>query len=93
MTDKLIAHDEAKEKTLYLHGKYDEAYKTLNTYITQQEQFAKDVANYFHVIEVFDKYKREHPDKTDEEIKEVLKDEVNTYRELHKLLSKVGKEE
>lgn len=37
--DKLITHDEAKENTLYLHGKYGEAYKTLNDYITQQEQF------------------------------------------------------
>ena len=45
----MITHDEAKEKTLYLHGKYDEAYKTLNTYITQQEQFAKDVARYFEL--------------------------------------------
>ena len=45
----MITHDEAKENTLYLHGKYDNAYKTLNDYITQQEQFAKDVARYFEL--------------------------------------------
>ena len=45
----MITHDEAKEKALFLHGKYDEAYKTLNDYITQQEQFAKDVKRYFEL--------------------------------------------
>ena len=45
----MITHEEAKENTLYLHGKYDNAYKTLNDYITQQEQFAKDVARYFEL--------------------------------------------
>jgi tRNA(Ile2) C34 agmatinyltransferase TiaS len=29
----MITHDEAKEKALFLHGKYDEAYKTLKGYI------------------------------------------------------------
>ena len=50
MIDKTITHDEARENTLYLHGKYDEAYNTLNDYITQQEQFAKDVARYFEIL-------------------------------------------
>lgn len=96
MTDKLITSEEVrkhfdnhKQQLEDYYGPFeDDDIDLIDNYIAQQEQFAKDVARYFNVIEVFDKYKREHPDKTDEEIKEVLKDEVNTYRELHKRLSK-----
>ena len=37
----MITHEEARERTLYLHGKYDEAYKTLNNYISQQEKITE----------------------------------------------------
>lgn len=49
MTDKLITHEEARQKTIYIYGEYDNAYKTLNDYITQQEQRDKDVARYFEL--------------------------------------------
>ena len=52
----MITHEEARERTLYLHGKYDEAYKTLNDYISQQEQLQaehealkRDIARYFEL--------------------------------------------
>ena len=88
MTKKeTISHDKA---SFYMAFKYLNKERTFEMwdYIEKNKQFEKDVARYFHVIEVFDKYKRENPDKTDDEIKEVLKDEVNTYRELHIKLTK-----
>ena len=78
----MITHEEAREKTLYLHGKYDEAYKTLNDYISQQEKLQaehealkKDVARFFEL----DGY---YMDMITEE-----------YSKLIDKLSKVGKEE
>ena len=75
----MITHDEAKEKALFLHGKYDEAYKTLNDYINQQEQFAKDVAKLMYYLEYKEKW-------TD-----ALTESLNFY--YYKVLNKVGKEE
>jgi hypothetical protein len=75
----MITHDEAKEKALFLHGKYDEAYKTLNDYITQQEQFAKDVAKLMYYLEYKEKW-------TD-----ALTESLNFY--YYKVLNKIGKEE
>jgi hypothetical protein len=75
----MITHDEAKEKALFLHGKYDEAYKTLNDYITQQEQFAKDVAKLMYYLEYKEKWTND------------LTERLNFY--YYKVLNKVGKEE
>jgi len=49
----------------------------MKSYITFKEIPTTTKTKLFHVIS-----------KTDEEIKEVLKDEVNTYRELHRKLTK-----
>ena len=75
----MITHDEAKEKALFLHGKYDEAYKTLNDYITQQEQFAQDVAKLMYYLEYKEKWTND------------LTERLNFY--YYKVLNKVGKEE
>ena len=80
----MITHEEAREKTLYLHGKYDEAYKTLNDYISQQEKLQaehealkKDVARFMYLLS--------KENTTNKESFEVVT--------LGEKLSKVGKEE
>lgn len=56
----VITHEEAKERTLYLHGKYDEAYKTLNDYISQQEEITTLLKRYekycFELIDYISKH-------------------------------------
>ena len=80
----MITHEEARERTLYLHGKYDEAYKTLNDYISQQEKLQaehealkRDVVRFMYLLS--------KENTTNKESFEVVT--------LGEKLSKVGKEE
>ena len=89
----MITHEEARERTLYLHGKYDEAYKTLNNYISQQEKLQaehealkRDVARYFELID--SPMKNIHETSLEQKLSE-----YDEFIALKEKLSKVGKEE
>ena len=93
MTDKSITHDEARDRiilsfeehiTLLQHHKLSDDLikkweKELVDYITQQEQFAKDVAKLMYYLE----YKEKWTEKMDESLQ----------FHYYKVLNKVGKEE
>jgi len=55
------------------------------------DRLIKDIKKYFDNLAVIDDFKLKHPDITDEEMKKILIDEVRIYRELYKILSKVGR--
>ena len=105
MTDKLIAHHEAKHSLYSLEmtadlDVFDKNQKIVEAYINQQEQFAKDVARYFELkqgippLEDEMNYQFTQQYRLEDESKDDCYFRISCeYIALEDKLSKVGKEE